>query len=206
MPIIQEAFDIPNDIMTKLLTGEYRRIGGIIRYATGPNKGQIVKHLEPIDLKPAQQVQSIGAKVIQFAKRNKKVLIVSGVAVAAVTVGSFVYCKVKNREPEVVTTFRSELKTYIEEVRTGTLKLSSIENLLSALEAVKSHKDSSNIIIELSTEELDVLVNRIYEYTKSLAKMNEYPLNAEDIKKYDDSVDNLQSYLTVQKQIFETAA
>jgi hypothetical protein len=206
MPIIQEAFDIPNDIMTKLLTGEYRRIGGIIRYATGPNKGQIVKHLEPIDLKPAQQVQSIGAKVIQFAKRNKKVLIVSGVAVAAVTVGSFVYCKVKNREPEVVTTFRSELKTYIEEVRTGTLKLSSIENLLSALEAVKSHKDSSNIIIELSTEELDVLVNRIYEYTKSLAEMNEYPLNAEDIKKYDDSVDNLQSYLTVQKQIFETAA
>lgn len=206
MPIIQEAFDIPNDIMTKLLTGEYRRIGGIIRYATGPNKGQIVKHLEPIDLKPAQQVQSIGAKVIQFAKRNKKVLIVSGVAVAAVTVGSFVYCKVKNREPEVVTTFRSELKTYIEEVRTGTLKLSSIENLLSALESVKSHKDSSNIIIELSTEELDVLVNRIYEYTKSLAEMNEYPLNAEDIKKYDDSVDNLQSYLTVQKQIFETAA
>ena len=206
MPIIQEAFDIPNDIMTKLLTGEYRRICGIIRYATGPNKGQIVKHLEPIDLKPAQQVQSIGAKVIQFAKRNKKVLIVSGVAVAAVTVGSFVYCKVKNREPEVVTTFRSELKTYIEEVRTGTLKLSSIENLLSALEAVKSHKDSSNIIIELSTEELDVLVNRIYEYTKSLAEMNEYPLNAEDIKKYDDSVDNLQSYLTVQKQIFETAA
>jgi len=128
------------------------------------------------------------------------------VAVAAVTVGSFVYCKVKNREPEVVTTFRSELKTYIEEVRTGTLKLSSIENLLSALEAVKSHKDSSNIIIELSTEELDVFVNRIYEYTKSLAEMNEYPLNAENIKKYDDSVDNLQSYLTVQKQIFETAA
>lgn len=205
MPIIQEAFDIPNDIMTKLLTGEYRRIGGIIRYATGPNKGQIVKHLEPIDLKPAQQAQSIGAKVIQFAKRNKKVLIVSGVAVAAVTVGSFVYCKVKNREPEVVTTFRSELKTYIEEVRTGTLKLSSIENLLRALEAVKSHKDSGNIIIELSTEELDVLVNRIYEYTKSLAEMNEYPLNAEDIKKYDDSVDNLQSYLTIQKQIFETA-
>ena len=206
MPIIQEAFDIPNDIMTKLLTGEYRRIGGVIRYATGPKKGQIVKHLEPIDLKSAQQAQSIRAKVIQFAKRNKKVLIVSGVAVAIVTVGSFVYCKVMNREPEVVTTFRSELKTYIEEVRTGTLKLTSIENLLSALEAVKSHKDSSNIIIELSTEELDVLVNRIYEYTKCLAEMNEYHLNAEDLEKYDDSMDNLYSYLTVQKQIFETAA
>ena len=206
MPIIQEAFDIPNDIMTKLLTGEYRRIGGIVRYATGPNKGQIVKHLDPINLKPTQQAQSMGAKVIRFAKRNKKVLIISGVAVAVVTVGSFVYSKVKNREPEVVTTFRSELKTYIEEVRTGTLKLSSIENLLNALEAVKSHKDSSNIIIELSTEELDVIVKRISEYTKSLAEMNAYHLNEEDHEKLDDSMDNLYSYLTVQKQIFETAA
>lgn len=116
------------------------------------------------------------------------------------------YFKVMNCEPKVVTTFRSELKTYIEEVRTGTLKLSSIDKLLSALEVVKSHKDSSNIIIELSTEELDVLVNRIYEYTKCLAEMNEYHLNAEDLEKYDDSTDNLYSYLTVQKQIFETAA
>jgi hypothetical protein len=206
MPIIQEAFDIPNDIMTKLLTGEYRRIGGVIRYATGPKKGQIVKHLEPINLNPAQQAQSIGGKAIQFAKQNKKVLIISGIVVATVTVGSFVYSKIKNREPEVVTTFRTELKTYIEEVRAGTLKLSSIEKLLSALEAVKSHKDCSNKSIELSTEELDVLVNRIYEYTTRLAKMNEYRLNAEELEKLDDSIGNLYSCLTVQKQIFETAA
>ena len=49
MAIVQEAFDIPADIMTKLLTGEYRRIGGVVRYAIGPKKGQIVKHLEPVD-------------------------------------------------------------------------------------------------------------------------------------------------------------
>ena len=36
MAVIQEAFDIPADIMTKLLTGEYRRIGGVVRYAVGP--------------------------------------------------------------------------------------------------------------------------------------------------------------------------
>ena len=45
MAVIQEAFDIPTDIMTKLLTGEYQRIGGIVRYAVGPNKGQIVNRL-----------------------------------------------------------------------------------------------------------------------------------------------------------------
>ena len=46
MAIVQEVFDIPDDIMLKLLTGEYRRIGGIVRYAVGTKKGQIVKHLD----------------------------------------------------------------------------------------------------------------------------------------------------------------
>lgn len=77
---------------------------------------------------------------------------------------------------------------------------------MSALEAVKSHKDCSNKSIELSTEELDVLVNHIYEYTTRLAEMNKYHLNAEGLEKLDDSIGNLYSCLIVQKQIFETAA
>lgn len=57
MAVVQEAFDIPADIMTKLLTGESRRIGGVVRYAVGPRKGQIVKHLDPVDLKEAEQAR-----------------------------------------------------------------------------------------------------------------------------------------------------
>ena len=45
MPVVTEAFDIPMDISTKLSIGEYRRIGGVIRVAVGPKKGQIVKFL-----------------------------------------------------------------------------------------------------------------------------------------------------------------
>ena len=45
MAIVQDAFYIPDDIATGLATGLYRRIGSIVRYAVGPNKGQIVKHL-----------------------------------------------------------------------------------------------------------------------------------------------------------------
>ena len=41
MAIIQEAFDIPADIMTKILTGEYRRIGGIVRYADGRRRDRL---------------------------------------------------------------------------------------------------------------------------------------------------------------------
>lgn len=48
MANVQDAYDLTDDILMKILTGEYRRIGSVIRYATGPNKGQIVKHLKPV--------------------------------------------------------------------------------------------------------------------------------------------------------------
>lgn len=71
MAVVTEAFDIPKDIMTKLATGEYRRIGGVIRVAMGPHKGQILKHLKPVKLEQTVQRQNVGAKVLQFAKNKK---------------------------------------------------------------------------------------------------------------------------------------
>lgn len=72
MSIVQEAYDLTDEILTKTLTEEYRMIGSVIRSATGPNKGQIVKHLKPIRLEVAQQAKGLGAKVIQFAKNKKR--------------------------------------------------------------------------------------------------------------------------------------
>ena len=72
MPVVQDAFYIPDDIATGLATGLYRRIGSVVRYAVGPNKGQIVKHLKPIDLKVAEEAQGIGVKALQFVKEHKK--------------------------------------------------------------------------------------------------------------------------------------
>ena len=72
MAIVQDAYFIPDDIATGLATGIYRRIGSVVRWATGPNKGQIVKHLKPIDLPAAEQVQGVGAKALQFVKQHKK--------------------------------------------------------------------------------------------------------------------------------------
>ena len=91
MPIVQEAFDIPANIAAKILTGEYRRIGGVVRHAIGPNKGQIVKHLEPVNLKVAQEAQGVAAKALQFAKNNKKTLIVVGIGTGIAAAGAGIY-------------------------------------------------------------------------------------------------------------------
>ena len=72
MAIAQDAFYIPDDIATGLATGLYRRIGSVVRYAVGPNKGQIVKHLQSIDLKAVEQAQGLGTKVLQVVQHHKK--------------------------------------------------------------------------------------------------------------------------------------
>lgn len=206
MAIVQEAFDIPTDIMTKLLTGEYRRIGGVVRYAIGPKKGQIVKHLDPVDLKAAEQARDIGAKVLQRAKNNKKGLIIGGAIAGAVAVGGFIYYKVKSHEPAVVAQFRAALRAYLAEIRKGNLELDTINTLIAALDELKKHKNYEKFKIVLFAEDLDTLVNRIYDYTIRLAENNKVELTEEERSQTDNSILNLQNYLKTQKRIFETAA
>lgn len=208
MAIVQDAYDLTDDILMKILTGEYKRIGSVIRHATGPNKGQIVKHLKPVHLEAVQQAQGLGAQVIRFAKNNKKTLMIVGVGTGLVALGCGIYYKIKNRDPEVVTKFRESLKAYINGIREGDLSVDLINDLIICLENLKKNKDYEKISIQLSTEELDVLVNRIFEYTEKLAKDNSIELTEDEINPpiSDGAILNLQRSLKAQKRIFETAA
>lgn len=165
MAVVTESFDIPMDIMTKLATGEYRRIGGVVRVAIGPNKGRIVKHLEPVKMEQADQIQKVGSKIMQVAKNRKKELIIGALVTGTITVGGVVYHKIKSRQPEVVQNYHAALRDYIDDVRSGKLSMESINCLMDSLEELKQNNNYEKIKIELTTEELSVLVNRIYEYT-----------------------------------------
>ena len=207
MAIVQEIFDIPEDIMIKLNTKEYRRIGGVVRYACGPKKGQIVKHLEPVNLKEALDVQGIGVKAIQFAKNNKKAIIVGIGTGIAVTVAG-IYNKLKNREPKVVIEFRKALKAYIDAIRKGMLEIEIIDNLMYCLDDIKNHKDYEKIRIQLYTEEIGILINIIHQCTEKLAKDNVIELTDEEkliTSNVNTDILNLQDYLKVQRRIFEAA-
>lgn len=206
MPVIQEAFFIPDDIATGLATGLYRRLGGVVRYAVGPNKGQIVKHLDPINLPAANEATGVIAKAAKFAKENKKLVVIGGIVIGTAAAGTAIYYGVKNYEPAVVKEFRSSLKQYINAIRTGTMGIENIEALMNSLEKMKAHKNYKKFVVKLSAEDIDVLVNRIYEYTQKLARDNNYDLD--DLKDENDSnpIINLEHYLSIQKRIFESAA
>ena len=210
MPVVQDAFYIPDDIATGLATGLYRRIGSVVRYAVSPNKGRIVKHLKPIDLKVAEEAQGIGDKAIQFVKEHKKGTIITVAAAAVVGTGAFIYSKVKNHEPKVVAEFRTALRVYIDAIREGNMDIDIINNTMDALEELKQHKNYEKISIQLATEDLEVLVGRIYEYTIKLAKDNDVELPEDELRtshaKTVGTIINLQNYLKAQKRIFEATA
>lgn len=48
MAIVQDAYDIPDEILQGILKGIYKRFGSVVRYNVGPKRGQIVKHLDPM--------------------------------------------------------------------------------------------------------------------------------------------------------------
>lgn len=206
MAVVTESFDIPMDIMTKLATGEYRRIGGVVRVAIGPNKGRIVKHLEPVKMEQADQIQKVGSKIMQVAKNRKKELIIGALVTGTITVGGVVYHKIKSRQPEVVQNYHATLRDYIDDVRSGKLSMESINCLMDSLEELKQNNNYEKIKIELTTEELSVLVNRIYEYTIKLAKDNSVDLADDELSSSDNILLNLQKYLLAQKHIFELVA
>ena len=206
MAIAQDAFYIPYDIATGLATGQYRRIGSVVRYAVGSNKGQIVKHLKPVDLKAAEQAQGLSAKALQFVQHHKKGVGIAAVGAAVVGVGVWGYTKWKNHEPKVLTEFRTALKTYIDSIRNGNMDIDKINGLMKALDALIKHKDYEKISIQLSAEDLEVLVSRIYDYTVKLATDNAVELSDDELDLNNGAIINLLSYLKVQKRIFETAA
>ena len=133
-------------------------------------------------------------------------MIIVGVIGGAAAIGGGIYHKIKNREAKEVSEFRSALKTYLDAIRKGSLDTNAIEDLMSSLEALKQRKDYEKITIELSTEELDVLVNRIYEYTQKLAMDNNIELTEAECTDTNNTILNLQNYLKAQKRIFEAAA
>lgn len=205
MAIVQDAYYIPDDIATGLATGLYRRIGSVVRYAIGPNKGQIVKHLEPLELQLPKHARGLGYKAIEFMQHHKKgVVVTAGMAVLGA--GVWGYTKWKKREPKALAKFRGALKVYIDAIRNGNMDISKINDLMISLDEMKVHKDYEKISIQLTAEELEVLVNRIHDYTVKLALDNSVSLKEDELNMNGGAIITLQSYLKVQKKIFEDAA
>lgn len=90
------------------------------------------------------------------------------------------------------------------------MDIEKINNTLKVLENLRKHKNYSELSIQLTADELEVLVGRICEYTVKLAKDNSVELTDDELcassPENSNAIIDLQKYLKAQKRIFETAA
>ena len=206
--VVQVNFNIPPEIDAGLLAGVYQRIGDVIRYATGPKKGQIVMHLKPIDTAVAEEAKGLAQKAFAFVRANKNGLIICAIAVGVTVISGFFWYKFKTHEPKIVIEFKLQLSNYIEAIRIGSLAIEDIDSLLLTLNEIKKRKDYDKIIVKLSVEELYLLLNCLNQYTIKLAEANSVEINEDEInpKKEDDVIQLFERHLNTQKRIFEKAS
>ncbi len=200
MPTTQDTFYIEDSIYNKLLTGEYTRIGSVVR----AQSGQIVKHLDPINLpQTPKQAQTLGQKLFQFVSNHKKEILIIGTAtVVTVLIASVTYVITRKQETIELTTFRAKLKVYIDSIRIGKVNFSIIQELKESIVSLKQHKNSNKFLVELSMEEIGTLIDNIKCYTIKLANDNKYKC---EIKEDNNSFSSLINLLEIQEEIFLNA-
>ena len=209
MAIIQESYEIPLNYLNGLNDGTLTRVGSVVRNAAGgPEGGQIVTHLDPIEATGNQTIQNFAKKAIDFAKDNKKTLIVTVAVASASTLGYFMYKNFNKKDQKTFEYFNDAFKLYINEINTGSLKLNSINNLIDALNNIDKQKNKKKIEEPLIIM-IDTFINYIFEYTKKLAKDNNIVIDEIEINDIDFNVFPLYKFrdiLLIQKKIFVLSA
>jgi uncharacterized protein (DUF697 family) len=204
MPIKQLTYYIPPNLEIGIMSGIYKRFGGVVRNA---KTGEIVKHLNEV----GEPTKKAGSAVMQAIKKHPVATIGIGVVATATTATiSYFVKKKKEKEyktnsPKCIIKFDTSLQKYIRAVRKGTLDEKIIDNLMKSLDRIMEDENGEKIVVELSKTELKQLVDIVYDYTKKLAKNNFV-----ELEKFRQSspnlINNLHNYLEVQKQIFKEVA
>ena len=195
-----------------MLSGELVRHGGVVRNLAG----QVVKHLDEVPI-PVKNQESSMLRIADMLKKHKVGIIIGfGVVIVAGGVALLVADKNKKSKqnstpaiPDYIEDYNTALCAYLDAVRNGSLDIDIINCLLINLDRVKENIYDNKIKIDFSTEQLETLVNLMFDYTRKLAEANSIEvseLNEPVFDSAEKAMLTLQHYLQTQKQIFEEAA
>ena len=203
MAVISEKFDVPDDMMEKIFSGELRRIGGVLRYAEGPKKGEIVKLLDPIGDNDAESKSEV-SNAQQSA--NEQII---GFCVGAIVVGvgagvSYLIWRVKKTKE--IRAFENALNKYIDALKNGIPSVLLINELSNSIQKLKNRKDYEKCCVSLSAGDLVALVDMVFEYTQKMAVDNSVDISSVTQIPTNDFMNRLEQSLEAQKSIIQLVA
>jgi hypothetical protein len=203
----QSTFIIPPEIEAGILSRDLVRYGGVVRNLSG----QIVKHLDEVELRAGDEKTAAGVAALLKKPR----VLIPTLAVAAAAVGGISFASARRRKlavvPESVERYNASLRAYLEAVQEGRLDAGIIDLLISDLDAVVaySERNGSDICLDFSTEQAAILVKLVVDSTKQLAEANSVDLRELHEKppaSDGGAVVDLRRHLEMQKKIFADAA
>lgn len=209
MAVEQVPLEIPDEIFARLLTGEYLRVGGVVR----DQAGRLVKLLD--DASPIDEAQEAAKAGIGKALSNRTVVGIGlGIVAVAATAGGAAYrAKRKTKAaqlelPTSVENYSDSLLAYLEAARRGNLDAEIIDRLIADLDAVKAEVDNGTNTIEIRPEQSDTLVGLVAGHTRKLAEANEREMSSlpEAANTQGATIIDLRPYLEAQRDIFSQTA
>lgn len=169
------------------------------------NTKRIAKHLPVI----ADAAKEGTIKAIDYVKSHKKVFLIAGgiAAVGAGAAGAVSLVVVRKRK-KLEKQFANNLQVYLDAAKDGKLTIDIIDALNQSLYELSKGKVSKPVNFKISTKQFSDLINCIFDYTIRLAEANN--INIKSINKpvitRNNTYEDLQYYLNLQKNIFEQAA
>ncbi len=198
--IIQEAFKVDDEITAGLASGIYTRVGGVVRWAVGENKGAIVKHLDPVvptynSSNALQQAANSNAMMQQnqsFFQQHKTGILVGGGIAAGAAIGGGIYYYFRRKRGK---RFQNAFKDYLYAMETGTMTEEIIDELDDSLKGAKR--------VLVDARDMMNFVRIIRSYTYELARNNN--ISTKDLVRSDDNIVDIRMYLQKQREILNAA-
>ena len=200
MTVITESFHIPQEIMNGIDEGLYRRWGGVVRYAVGEHKGEIVTMLKPAVTEQAEVLKEMAADLWEAVQEHKTVILVCAAAAAAF--GSVMYFRHHlrtKRESDSIIACRLALSEYLHAMSRQQADAVVVEELLERIHKVDRHED----VLPLTEEQKGIIIHEVQRYVNRLAAGCGLPTAGEGTGVF---LNDLESLLTVQKSALELQA
>ena len=212
MPVINEALEIPVEIAKEIARGHFVRYGGVVRVAEGfEGAGQFVKLLDPANVVKAggpealEKAGVLAPRLIQLVAAHKVIIIVAGVTVVVVTAGVVTYKVIKHKELKEMETVHQKFDDYISAVKAGNVDFLVVDQLIKALDELKTKKNYDKLKFEMTPEELTTIIEQYSKYAQKMSD-NDHIVEGRDMVTESDKVFDLRSFLELQKKAIIEAA
>lgn len=190
MPLMQVVYEVPDEIMAGLISGDLTRFGSVVRGSTA-----ILAHLKEVEGPALQLPSGVGPKVLALVKSPAVAAIAAAGAVMAVGAGGVAYAlQRRQRRIEALT---SALAAYLEAVRQGRLDAEAVENVKNAALGLPR--------FGVRQQAFEPLVREVVAITRQFAELNAQQLPELEADVREGSLEQLRASLEAQARIIREA-